>query len=143
MLSASKHVFGGTAPGGPQLWNASPDHYTGFSCLNMPGSVTIQALATCPYCHVVLTWIHCGLCWPSVAGWGGVCHDMPGFFHQGDGGRVLFVVASLASTMAHQGISWLIWSVATHQTLMQHILSLYVGFFHDTSRHAKIRGSDR
>ena len=90
MLSASKHVFGGTAPGGPQLWNASPDHYTGFSCLNMPGSVTIQALATCPYCHVVLTWIHCGLCWPSVAGWGGVCHDMPGFFHQGDGGAGSF-----------------------------------------------------
>lgn len=46
MFFPSKHVSGGTATGGLLSWHACPDHYTGFSCLNMPGSVTMWALAT-------------------------------------------------------------------------------------------------
>lgn len=112
MFFPSKHIFAGTATGAPLSWHACPDHYAGFSCLNMPGSVTIWALATCPCCHVVLTWIHHGLSWPSgeVGLW--VCCDMPGFFHQGDGGSFCCNMPEV-----HHGtscISWLIWSVATH-----------------------------
>lgn len=68
MFFTSKHVFAGTVTGAPLSWHACPDHYAGFSCLNMPGSVTVWALATCPCCHIVLTWIHHGLSWPSGGG---------------------------------------------------------------------------
>ena len=113
MFFPSKHVSGGTATGGLLSWHACPDHYTGFSCLNMPGSVTMWALATV---RVVMLSRHGSIvACPGPVGEGRLVDlSWHAWLFSSRWWAVLFVVTCPMSTMAHQGISWLIGSVATH-----------------------------